>query len=46
MNQIFEIELEVITPIHISSGKEISVNNYIIKDGKFYKYNIHNIIKN
>lgn len=46
MNQIFKIELEVITPIHISSGKEISVNNYIIKDGKFYKYNIHNIIKN
>jgi len=46
MNQIFEIELEVITPIHISSGKEISVNNYIIKDGKFYKYNINNVIKN
>ena len=45
MNKVFKIQLEVNTPVHIGSGKDISINDYVIKDGKFYKYNINSVIK-
>jgi CRISPR-associated protein Csm5 len=45
MNTILKISLEVLTPIHISSGKEIPSHEYIIKNNRFYRFNLNKFVK-
>lgn len=44
MNKILEISLKVLSPVHISSGKEIQNNEYIIKNNKFCRFNFNKLI--
>lgn len=45
MNQVIKVRLEVTTPVHISSGKDILSHEYVIKDNIFYRFSLQKFVK-